>query len=77
MNPYLRETVKFKCMALLAVDRQPATTKKLEETVRVGGYLFPKDDPLAWEGQENPGAASRSVIEQWQVYRRSSRNPNE
>ena len=49
LNPYLRETVKFKCMALLAVDRQPATTKKLEDTVRVGGYLFPKDDP--WLGK--------------------------
>lgn len=45
LNPYLRETVKYKCMALLAVDRQSATTKKLEETVRAGGYLFPKDDP--------------------------------
>jgi hypothetical protein len=45
LNPYLRETIKYKCMALLAVDRLPATTRKLEETVRTGGYLFPKNDP--------------------------------
>lgn len=45
LNPYLRETVKYKCMALLAVDRLPATTKKLAETVQAGGYLFPKGDP--------------------------------
>jgi hypothetical protein len=57
LNPYLRETVKFKCMALLAVDRLPATTKKLEDTVRAGGYLFPKDDP--WLGKVRKILASR------------------
>ena len=45
LNPYLRETVKYKCMALLALDRQPATTKKLDATLRAGSYLFPKNDP--------------------------------
>ncbi len=45
LNPYLRETVKYKCMALLADNHLPAATKKLEETVRASSYLFPKNDP--------------------------------
>ena len=45
LNPYLRETVKVKCMALLAADRAPATTKALEDTVRASAYLFPQRDP--------------------------------
>jgi len=49
LNPFLRETVKFKCMALLAADRLEATTRKLEETVRAGASLFPQSDP--WLGK--------------------------
>lgn len=45
LNPFLRETVKVKCMALLAADRVPAVTKKLEDTVRAGASLFPQGDP--------------------------------
>jgi hypothetical protein len=45
LNPYLRETIKFKCMALLAAGRNPVTTAKLVETVKRGEYLFRQNDP--------------------------------
>lgn len=49
LNPYLRETIKYKCMALLAARSQPENLRKLEETVRTSGYLFPVNDP--WLGK--------------------------
>jgi hypothetical protein len=45
LKPYVRETVKVKCMALLAAEPGPATTKALEDTVRAGAVLFPQRDP--------------------------------
>lgn len=45
LNPYLRETIKFKCMALLAGGREPVMTAKLAETARRSEYLFPRNDP--------------------------------
>jgi hypothetical protein len=48
LNPYLRETVKYKCMALLA-RRDQAAMKQLDDTVRASAFLFPKDDP--WLGK--------------------------
>lgn len=44
LNPYLRETIKYKCMALLAARSRPESVRRLEETVRTSGYLFPRDD---------------------------------
>jgi hypothetical protein len=49
LNPYLRETIKYKCMALLAAPRRAERMRQLAETVRNSGYLFPKDDP--WLGK--------------------------
>jgi len=49
LNPFLRETIKYKCMALLAGGRQPERTKRLEDTVRKSEYLFPTGDP--WLGK--------------------------
>jgi hypothetical protein len=49
LNPYLRETVKYKCMALLARRDQAAMVKQLDDTVRASTFLFPKDDP--WLGK--------------------------
>ena len=45
LNPYLRETVKSKCMALLAAGRSAATMDRLAATIRRSAYLFPKGDP--------------------------------
>ena len=45
LNPYLRETAKYKCMALLTRRNQPAMLQQLQETLRTSTYLFPKDDP--------------------------------
>jgi|SoiMethySBSTD1v2_1073268.scaffolds.fasta_scaffold05286_2 hypothetical protein len=45
LNPYLRETVKYKCMALLARRTQPDAIRQLDSTVKASSYLFPKDDP--------------------------------
>jgi hypothetical protein len=45
LNPYLRETIKYKCMALLARRAQADAIKQLDATLLGSGYLFPKDDP--------------------------------
>jgi hypothetical protein len=45
LNPYLRDTIKYKCMALLARRSEPGALQQLDATVRAGEYLFPKDDP--------------------------------
>lgn len=57
LNPFLRETVKFKCMALLAAGRDPATMKKLADTVTASGSLFPQADP--WLGKVKTVLARR------------------
>ena len=49
LNPYVRETIKYKCMALLAAPRRAERLRRLDETVRRSEYLFPKDDP--WIGK--------------------------
>jgi hypothetical protein len=49
LNPYLRDTIKYKCMALLAGPRRAERMRRLDETVRSSEYLFPKDDP--WLGK--------------------------
>lgn len=57
LNPFLRETVKFKCMALLAAGRDPATMKKLADTVTASASLFPQGDP--WLGKVKTVLARR------------------
>ena len=57
LNPYLRETIKFKCMALLAAGREPALMGKLADTVKRSEYLFPKNDP--WFAKVKQVLASR------------------
>ena len=49
LNPFLRETVRYKCMALLAGKREPERIRRLDDTVRRSEYLFPKGD--AWLGK--------------------------
>lgn len=49
LNPYVRDTIKYKCMALLAGPRHAERMRRLEETVRRSEYLFPKDDQ--WLGK--------------------------
>ena len=44
LNPYLRDTIKYKCMALLAARNRPENVRKLAETVKTSAYLFPRDD---------------------------------
>jgi hypothetical protein len=45
LNPYLRETIKYKCMALLDGPREPERIRRLDETVRKSEYLFAPKDP--------------------------------
>ena len=45
LNPYLRETVKYKCMALLVRRSEEGAIRQLDATVKAAAYLFPKGDP--------------------------------
>jgi hypothetical protein len=59
LNPYLREIIKYKCMAPLAAPRRAERMRQLAETVRTSGYLFPKDDP--WLGKVRQVLARNAV----------------
>ena len=45
LNPYLRDTAKYKCMVLLARRSEPGVIQQLDATVKATQYLFPNADP--------------------------------